>query len=198
MAKAPVPKPKFNPARAPEGLETAEPQTADESSPAAQRARSYKGTEQVDHDLFKLENAFLKRDLSYGGDAPLIDHITHSHHFHTVDSNGKKLDTSTSVGGHFHPVNVRMSESGVPEISVGAPMKWVARMQGKRRVKVMTAVAFDGLDDDGNPIVDNHTHKVSYLGSEKVTIRQASIEAAKYTAAINMKRETTVEGVQAK
>jgi hypothetical protein len=198
MAKAPVPKPKFNPARAPEGLEAAEPQTADESNPAAQRARSYKGSEQVDHDLFKLENALLKRDLSYGGDAPLIDHITHSHHFHTVDSNGRKLETSTSVGGHFHPVTVKMSESGVPEITVGPAMKWVTKLHGKRRTKVMLPVAFDGSDDDGNPIVDNHTHKVSYLGSEKVTVRQPSLEAAKYTSALSMRREVTVEGVQAK
>lgn len=167
----------------------------DDTAESTQQQRAYKGTQVVDHDLFKLEAAKMKKNVSYTEEL-MIELFDHCHMFHTVDSNGKKLDVSSPVGGHFHPIKVTRSESGVPEITVGPPHKFVMKKRNGRKVKVAVPVSFGSVDDEGSErVLDDHTHRATYLGSEKVSIRQPSVEFAKLDATLAMGRVSSVEGV---
>ena len=159
-------------------------------------ARIYKGTEEVDHDLFKLQVARMKKDVSYDGQMPEFVHFEHCHIYHTVDSNGRKMDETNAVGGHFHKIEVvpASEEGGVPTLKVSAPMKYIK--QKKKGVKgKFEKVAVPVEFSDGT--IDNHTHEVEYLGSEKIKKRQANVEFAKLDAAMKAQQNPSVEGVLA-
>ncbi len=150
--------------------------------------RFYQGTEEIDHDLFKLESATMKKNVSYT-DVPDYEKIEHVHMFHTVDSNGRKQDASTAVGGHFHLVTVIDQANGVPTLDVSGPMKHVMkRVKGK---KTRVAIPLTDEDEDG----DTHTHAVTYLKSEKIKRREANAAFASYEAEIAAKQNPSLPGV---
>lgn len=165
------------------------PFTAEGEAPVAPK-RIYKGTQEVDHDLFKLNAAKMAKNVSYT-DVPQIEHFEHCHIFHTVDSGGRKQETSSAVGGHHHDIEVVEDANGVPSLKVSEPRKWIKKKIRGVMQRVSVAIVLD--EEDGT--TDSHTHEVTYLGSERITMRQANVEFAKFEVALKSKREFSVEGV---
>lgn len=159
---------------------------------AGRRERVYKGTQEVDHDLFKLEAAKMSKNVSYT-DIPNVQQFVHNHIFHTVDSSGKKQTTCTPVGGHFHEVEVTLGEGGVPELTVGPPKKWVIKKKRGVKTKVAVPVGW-GSEDDRE--YDEHTHDATYIGSERIQLRAANVEFAKYDAEVRGKQSPAIDGVR--
>lgn len=178
MAKAPIKKP--------QELENAQAEVAMEETAPVTQQRIYKGTQVLDHDLFKLKVAKMRKDVSYDGEPDYVQ-FEHCHIFHTIDSNGKKQDTCSPVGGHFHEVRVVQKPGQVPTLEVSGPMKYVMKKFGKKFKKVP-----EPLD----PEVDSHTHEVEYLGSERITPRTPNMEFAKLDAAVRAHQSPTIENVR--
>ncbi len=152
-----------------------------------QAERIYKNTQEVDHDLFKLKPASMKKNVSFT-DEPRYEFFEHCHIFHTVDSNGKPQEACTPVGGHVHKIEV-VHEGGVPALKVSPAMHWVRRKKGARFQRMLVPIT--ETDPDG----DDHTHASMYLGSERIKLRESSLEFAKFDAAMRAKENPTVEGV---
>ena len=131
------------------------------------------------HDLYKLTVAAMKKNMMWHPIDPQ-DYVSieHVHFFHTFDSAGKQQIHSTSVGGHFHEIEVIEQGDGQPPIvkCASGPKKYVRRKSkyGKNKYeKVMV---------DVNP-VDKHVHDVIYLQSNEQKIRKINEEAAKLIGA---------------
>lgn len=133
--------------------------------------RTYKGTRIVDHDLFKLKVASLKRNISYT-DIPTFESVEHTHFFHTYDSDGRQQTYASSVGGHTHKVTWERSEGGDLIGKCGPAIK----VQGANFAPAYAAVNVKmrnpntGLVEKTN-VPDDHTHEVEYLFSEKINAR---------------------------
>lgn len=164
-------------------LEAPAPQAAPAQVQVTKRV--YKGTQELDHDLFKLSPAKMRKNVSYIADDPIFELFDHSHIYHTIDSNGRKLDTSAPVGGHFHFVKVTANGSDVPSVEVSQAMQWSMKKIGKNKFEKV-AVPVDH---------DSHTHNVEYLGSEKIQMRKPNVEAAKAQAALEAKFNQKMDGV---
>lgn len=134
--------------------------------------RIFKKDKIIFHDLFKLEVAKMLKNLFWYKIPPNeYVPIEHCHFFHTFDSSGKKLTTSTSVGGHFHKLELKdMGKGNPPEIiGMSGPLKTVRRKnEYGKRVK----------EDVPVNTVDKHTHKHTYLQSDEVKLRKINSEAA--------------------
>jgi len=115
--------------------------------------RVMKGSQKVFHDLFKLEVALLKRNMSYNKASPIWEHVEHVHYFHTYDSNGRKMSESVAVCGHKHPVTVE---------------------EVKRKVNGETVI--DLVATCG--VVEGHSHKCTYIRSMEIAERKVSEKAA--------------------
>lgn len=180
--------------------ETEDTDVIEESAPTPRAApanlaraggeRVYKGTQELDHDLFKLDVARMKKNVSFT-EIPIWNYSEHVHIFHTIDSSGKKQTECAPVGGHFHAVEVTMSPDGVPSLKVSKPMIWVLVRDRKTGKKVKTAV----LMTDEDPDSDDHTHEVIYLGSEKIRLRKTNLEFAKFHAQIMAVQNPSIPGI---
>ena len=124
--------------------------------------RIYKGEIDVDHDLFKLEVASMKKNVSIDTNSPLYIGVEHCHFFHSFDSSGKKQATSSPIAGHSHKVTTKVDEKG-NLVAVCGP-----------------AIRKAGSSET---VVDDHWHEVTYLRSERLTVRKVNAEAQK--AAVN-------------
>lgn len=165
-----------------------EPTTLPEtqSQPAQQTTeRIYRGSQEIDHDLFKLEPARMKKNVSFT-DVPNVVEIEHCHIFHTVDSAGRPQEACNDVGGHHHDVTV-IRTGQVPNLVIGQPVRFVRQRRRGRLVRVSVPIVID-QSDDGQPIHDSHIHAVRYMGSQKIKLRSPNVEAAKFEMAENMKR----------
>ena len=95
----------------------------------------------------------------------------HTHIFRTRDSEGNELHTSASIGGHFHIVEYEKGndDSKPPVIkSISEPMiMGVKKVKGRR---VQTPVPMNDYDF--------HTHKISYIRTDKVQARKHNTLAA--------------------
>ena len=95
MAKANEPTTKFQPTEASDATTTTPVENEGQ-------ARLYRGQASFDHDLYKLEVSKFNRNRALPNSAPEFEEVEHVHHFHSIDSNGKKLMRSTAIAGHFH------------------------------------------------------------------------------------------------
>ena len=133
---------------------------------AKQTRRVLKGSETVFHDLYKLESSVMRKNVSYTK-IPVLEPIEHCHWFHSVDSNGKKLDRTHAVGGHYHKIELKEIDGELTATCGPAIYSIVSpnSPNGKREL---------------SPDYDQHTHRVSYIRSEQVTIRKYNDAAAMY------------------
>lgn len=155
--------------------------------------RIYKGQQKVDHDLFKLKVASMRKNVSFN-DKPEIVSFEHCHIFHTVDSYGQKQFTTNAVGGHFHEVTViENPNGGVPKLEISEPKKWVVKKVRGRKKKIAVPVVL--VDDEEGKEVDTHTHEFEYLGSSQIHLRKPNLEFAKFDSALRAKQQPAVEGV---
>lgn len=158
-------------------VNTSKKKTSKKAQPA-QDKRVYRGQTLLHHDLFLLSPESMIKDtrLTKEGipDPAETVAVKHQHFFHTVDSSGRKLDTCSPIGGHFHVIELKdMGENEPPEIvSISGPMKWgVKRINGKNRKMAVPCNEYDF-----------HTHDATYLHSQTVTPRKPNAEAAKVQA----------------
>lgn len=138
--------------------------------------RVFKDQFEFTHDLYKLNPAEMKKNISFN-EIPNLQDITHMHFFHSVDSSGIKQTNSTTIGGHFHEMEIIESDDGSPaEVRCkSGPLTYGYKkiMGRKKRVPVPTL-----LDEDGTRI-DNHTHFVEYIKSDVLKLRTLNQEAIK-------------------
>ncbi len=169
-------------------------------APMGRLQRVVKGSQQVMHDLFKLQSSKMLKNGGYSEEFPMIEQHEHTHWYHTVDSSGKSLTGSTATGGHHHKVTVKLDASGemlldangLPFVTVSPPLKWVKR-KSRGKIKKSEEPVMVGKGDNAEP--DEHTHTVEYCGSEPITTRTPNIEAAKFETALKAKHEPSVDGV---
>jgi hypothetical protein len=136
--------------------------------------RIYKQDREINHDLYKLEVAQMMKNMMWHP-VPPEDYvkIEHCHFFHTFDSAGIKQTRTTSVGGHFHLVEV--IDNG-PD---AAPtVKCVSGPMTEKRVRNKYTKKYEKKIVPVND-VDNHTHEVTYMQSDVLKLRKMNDEAAK-------------------
>lgn len=161
---------------------------AKESPTTKPQERVYVGSQEIDHDLFRLLPASMVRNVGYDALKPIIEHINHSHIYHTVDSSGKKLTDCSYVGGHHHEMTIEASGDGVPKVICSAPKKFVMRNINGAQARVSTSVIVGSQED-------THTHVIEYWRSEKINIRQYNPEFLKYQAIVKAQEPARVPNV---
>lgn len=170
--------------------------SAEEAPPAIKR--EYAGDRELDHDLFKLEPATLVKDVSYT-DVPVFERFEHTHLFHTIDSDGRKLSQCTPAGGHVHELEqLTVDDSGRPVAIFGPPMKLTTKRRGRKWIRELVPIEFPLEHQDPAQAVkgDFHTHVVTYKLSQKIKPRLANAEAAKFVAAQTALRRPVIPNVQ--
>lgn len=133
--------------------------------------RRVKGTEEVWHDLFRLDVAEPRKNISFqeGKEFALWEKMPHKHFFHSVDSDGKKQIYATPALGHTHKVEVvGADEDGKPILEVGPAVVVLKNKEYK-------------LNEDK---MDVHVHEAAYIKSEKVKKRTYSEEFLKHQSEI--------------
>src|SRR5206468_11469432 len=134
----------------------------------------YKGEVELDSDLFRLELALMKKNISIDQAKPEYAAVEHVHFFRTYDSAGRKMESCSPVGGHFHRVSAKL-ENGEMKVVVSQAIKRVAKMVNGTQV----------IQEVELP-EDNHSHEVAYMRSDKNKQRQASEEDAKFITKMQM------------
>lgn len=132
---------------------------------------TYKGTQKFRHDLFRLEPKSLLRNKSFKAKEVKLESISHTHFFHTFDSNGKPQQYSTPTGGHFHEVKWEVGADGELVATCGPALRTVYEKRGSMQRKKVVRVKWENQYDENLPdmVEDNHTHDVTYLWSEELS-----------------------------
>lgn len=139
------------------------------------------------HDLYKLDLAHMKKDMATQGNAPFLQNVEHVHFYHSFDSTGRKQVKSTMIGGHFHEVTVisEGDDENPPRIKVGPAVKYVS-VRNKRTKRVEKRI---------QPLaMDEHTHDVTYLRSDKLKPRKVSDEFVKFQSKVDTPK-AQVDGI---
>lgn len=144
------------------------------------KGRVYDGQEEVDHDLFVLQTRGTKKEIGYNArpehkNYMLVDHM---HRFHTHDSNGRLQQFACSGLGHTHEVIVEYNEDGSIKTAKCSPP--LRKHKGKMIPYPM----------------DNHTHEITYVRSEKIAKRTVSQEAAKTMSAYFQQENEAARGAR--
>lgn len=141
------------------------------------------------HHLFKATDAHFKKNLSWISKQPRIDLVTHNHHFHSVNSMGMPQKYTNQVGGHFHEITWEVGKDGVPVAKCGPPLRKVP----KKTKTVIEQVKYEKEDNEWD--VDNHTHSMVYLYTDKISLQSIQNiqqkNAAVVQAASNAKFENS-------
>ena len=117
--------------------------------------RSFRHDTTVHHDLFRLELAQTKKNISYKEDSPLWEAVEHKHFFHSVDSDGKAQNKCVPSAGHYHYVNIKEIDG---ELIAEVSKPYTMRIKKGKKIEV----------EYSN---DKHTHDATYLLSEEVKRR---------------------------
>ncbi len=193
MAKQNTPKKPLTSPPANESLDDSTDASNGAPSSAIQQ-RNMSGKKEIFTDLFKL---MVAKVIKYEGWDEENEHPEthpnkfstweHTHPFRTFDKSGKKMDTCTPIGGHFHVVEWDDNgKDGVPTIkSVSGPM--VMQKQKVRGVTKLVPVPSNEFDD--------HTHDVEYLRSSKIEFSTTNVEAARVVA-FDAQKTAPLSGVQ--
>lgn len=140
------------------------------------------------HDLYKLMVANMRKNVALEGSNPEFQTVEHCHFFHTFTSDGQAQNTSSTIGGHFHVMEVvTPATDTTPAVyKCSPPMRWgVVKDKYKRKVREMVPA---NLDDD-------HTHDVQYIKSDELVLRTKNTEAVKLHAEVGAKYDKTLPGV---
>lgn len=157
----------------------------------------YKGDMEFVHHLFKLEAAEMLHNKGFAKFQPDIIRQSHGHIYHSVDGrNGNPLKNSAPMGGHFHEVITEWAtdENGKQVLVRAECGPALERKKFKNRIGVSVAKnvprQFETEDKDA-PIVDNHTHEVTYLSTDIINpSQQKTIQDNNRAAISHMTRVT--------
>jgi hypothetical protein len=123
---------------------------------------------EFEHDLFKLDVATFKRNVSWKYLEPRLLEAEHVHWYHSKNSKGKYMQYSTAVGGHKHEVTIDW-ETGKATCGPAITLEAIKIPNTHRVYKKWVPVGFDAVNmDTGEPyrIVDDHTHEIKYIKSD--------------------------------
>lgn len=142
-------------------------QRTPKSQPTGQKI-VFKDHRSFRHDLFKLELATMKKNVSWKVHEPMIENVEHVHFYHSHSSQGKPLKTCNSVGGHFHEVTIEIDQDGNVKATCSPPIqeKEIILKHGVRK-EIQPIKFFD--EKSQKTIVDDHVHAVTYLHSEQLS-----------------------------
>lgn len=144
--------------------------------------------------LFKLLPAQMLKKVILGSDQETIQPVSHQHFFHTFDSSGKEQKNSVAVGGHFHAIEISEDpETGEPIATCSGPKHIIFR-RGKRVIADLPELG--AFDDQGNPIIDKHTHTVEYQRTSNIKPRTVNAESMKIIDTLETSRLQPVEGIK--
>jgi len=137
-----------------------------------QKKRIFKRSVEQIHDLYKLEVAKTVKSRTDYSPMKEIDHV---HHYHSIDSKGTPQNTSISISGHFHVLEVvtPATDTDPATLKCSLPMIWVRskNRNGQWEKKLQLA----------NP-EDTHTHVVAYVDSHKFVPAKINPEFVKLQA----------------
>lgn len=143
------------------------------SAPQQQPKVVYKDQQGFRHDLFKLKDEKLLKNQSFKKGQVKLESFSHTHFFHTYDSNGRQQQYSTSVGGHFHEVKWKVDANGELVAECGPALRNVYHKRGGRQKKFIEPVKWYNENSDsaeGEWVKDSHTHEVEYRWSEELSV----------------------------
>lgn len=141
------------------------------------------------HDLYKLGVSDMLKNTAQDGNVPEYLKVEHCHFFHTFTSDGAAQNTSSTIGGHFHVMEIvtPATDSSPAVYKCSPPMRWgIVKDRYKRKVREMVPANID----------DEHTHEVQYIKSDELILRTKNVEAAKMHASEQAKYDKTLPGVQ--
>jgi hypothetical protein len=129
-----------------------------------------KGNRKAWHHLFKSDIKPLMKNISFKKGAPRIERIDHGHIFHSVNSQMKPQEFSSTVGGHFHKIEWVTGPDGKPMVkSVSGPLHYIYRKSPHGQKRKMVPVEFlDQTGEEEKMIKDAHTHVFGYIHSEEL------------------------------
>jgi len=171
------------------------PEESKQTTAMTKFPRFERGTQEVEHHLFKLKVAPMTKNMSWVYRAPTLVEIEHTHFFHSInDTTMQPNRFSTPVGGHFHEVKLDVDPvtGEILGAKVGPPVQWVSRkVAGGRMIRRIERVKWErynenpqepGINEETGEFespppgsneaqvlteYDNHTHDLQYLGFEK-------------------------------
>lgn len=138
----------------------------------------WKGQQEFRHDLFKLNVALMKKNVSYKKYAPQIEEVEHSHFFHSADMKGKPMTKSSSVGGHYHKVEVEIGtdDNGmfIKRAICSPPYRMVQKKLKNGTTRTIEEPVFYETEEDPETeepgrMYDKHTHDIDFKGSEMIS-----------------------------
>lgn len=138
------------------------------------------------HDLFKLEPAVMKQNVSWKKDEPMLQDVTHAHIYHSHSSSGIANRTSQAMGGHFHEVKVSVDTDGNLKATCGPPLRIVEKMLktgGVRKVEEPLEWFHEKLN---KKIVDDHRHECTYQFSETISPEKSRAQATEDAQKLRM------------
>lgn len=137
---------------------------------------NWKGNAPFDHHLFKgsLEYCLKRMPHIITRAVESLDNDLvkkeHTHIFHSKDSRGRPQTRTNPMAGHFHDVTFEVID-GVPVAKCGPALHYVDKRTRRGVVREVKPVVY--RDFDGNERVDDHTHEMEYVHSEKL-VKEAS------------------------
>lgn len=151
------------------------------------KKRQFKRTQEKVHDLYKLTVADALVNQAWDGTKEYRP-TEHVHYYHSIDSKGVPQNTSISVCGHFHVLEVveAATDDSPAVLKCSPPMKWV-RGRNSRTGQMEKKLALANPDD-------THVHDVQYIDSHKFTPAKINPEFVKFQSQ-EASKVPTVSGV---
>lgn len=144
--------------------------------------RFLKDEREIVSDTWKLKPAkFIKRNDRSPADRPIWEEKEHTHNFRTYDSNGRQVNKSCSIGGHYHEVRT-FEKDGELYAECGPAIYNKASRENNK---------------NGRFPQDNHTHELEFKGSDLIKLRKHVSAAQEYMQAYaNYAKQNRVESNQ--
>lgn len=135
------------------------------TSQTVQPRIQWKNQVQFRHDLFKLELAKMRKNVSWKRQRPELVDAEHVHFFHSHTSTGTAQKYCVTVGGHFHEVKTSIDQDGNMTATCGPALRKVDKKLSNGTIKTLIEEITYQHEEFGD-MGDNHTHNVIYLASE--------------------------------
>ncbi len=129
-------------------------------------------------DRFKLLQEKCKKNRSFRENEAKIEEAEHVHFFDSSDRRGVKMSISEFSCGHKHKVEYTVDKDGnilLDSIKCGPALAEKSRHTPNGKRLVSLAPVDLGKDPDsaeGKRLMDEHTHKVEYMKTEEMEIKQ--------------------------
>lgn len=144
--------------------------------------------------LFRLKPAKMMKHVLLGNDQETFADVQHQHFYHTYDSSGKFQPHSVAVGGHFHIMTMTDDpETGEPIVTCSGPKTFAYK---KNKKVIVDLPPFKATDDQGNDIVDRHTHEVVYERTSKIKPRTVNAESVRVIDQLENSRSAPIDGIK--